>query len=526
MFWSEDPVTTFGEEAVMKWSTQSAASVLILLACGMLVACGGRDWRPPGYGDTVEDKVSGCTAPAFPTVEGEGPFVYVAECGGGGNGSKENPYSSLAEALKNASDGTTVVLAEGTYQGEVTLSHDINLVGAGPGLTFIEATLDAPVITLHMANFLRLEGFTIKGDAPYGLYLNNSAMVTINNVEITEVGDEGKGAAIMLDGGNNIQIGTPFAGLPGEGEADVLIHNITGMGVYGEETILAMGKTRIEGAPKGGLYMLNSRSIGQRYETPTISAIAGNVFANCGLFGVHIEGGKVNFSENLVEGTVAGDEYSLAHCLTVTESEEGLAEVFILDNELVDCQGAGMLLQGLTLSPVERNTIRGASNGGVWTQMECQAHLNHNVIEESSVVGIALAEGSISTLDGNTVSGITKGGMYEFTGGEDLQYAFGILVRGTRSAGHVSLANNIVTGCEFAGILLHDTNTNELTFGQGNVVAGNIEAGIALEAESEPIAGEQDLENLVSFSHAEAGLDGNGPTGSENVVLGTTYLPQ
>ena len=503
----------------------SAGACLVLLCCSGLPTCAERDWRPDMGGSTDDVPHSGCTAPVFPTLEGEGPFIYVADCGIAGDGTIYSPYSTLAEAAQAARDGDTIVLAEGSYQGEVVFSYDVSLVGAGSQVTFIEATLDEPVLALHMANFLRLAGFTVRGDAPIGIHLNHSAMVTITDVVITEVGGNGSGAGIVLDGSNNIQLGNPGGGLPAEGKGDVTIRDITGVGIYATESILAMGETRVEGAPGGGLFMLNSRSIGQRYEAPTISTISGNVFSGCGKFGIFISGGKVNLSDNLIDGTMADDDYTPAHCMSVAESDEGLAEVSISDHELTDCQGAGMVLQGIKMSTISNNMVMRPTRGGIWTQNDCQVQLIGNVVDEPLVVGIALAEGSKSSLDGNVISGVKEGGMYDFVGGEDVQYAFGILVRGPRTAGFANLSNNIVTNCRYAGILLHGTNSEELTFGQGNVVSGNLEAGIALEADSEEMAEEQGLEELVSFSHAASGLEGNGPTGTENVVSGTTYLP-
>jgi hypothetical protein len=513
-------------EAGMVWLKNLSAMTWLLLGCGFVLSgCAERTWRPDVEGGIPEDVVSGCTAPAFPAVEGEGPFIYVAECGGEGDGSIGNPFSTLAEAAKAALDGDTIVLAEGVFQGEVTIGYDVSLVGAGPGVTFIEATLDEPVLLLHMANNLRLEGFTIRGDAPSGIYLDHCAMVTIADLVITEVGGNGSGAGLVMTGSNNIQVGNPSATLPAEGAASVTIKDITGVGIHATESILAMGETRIEGAPAGGLFMLNSRSIGQRYESPTTSWISGNVLAGCGAFGIFIAGGKVNLANNLVEETVAADNYTPAHCLAVSESEEGLAEVTLSDNEFIDCEGAGMMLQGVKMSTVSNNTVMRPAQGGIWTQMDCQVQLLGNVVDEPLVVGIALAEGSKSLLDGNVISNVKRGGMYDFTGGEDIQYAFGIMVRGPRPVGFADLSNNVVTGCEYAGILLHGTNSEELTFGQGNVTAGNIEAGIALDAGCEAMAEEQALEEKVAFAHEDSGLAGNGPTGSENVVQSTTYLP-
>ena len=114
--------------------------------------------------------------------------------------------------------------------------------------------------------------------------------------------------------------------------------------------------------------------------------------------------------------------------------------------------------------------------------------------------------------------------MFDFQIPGIIPWAFGIAVVGARPDGAVLLEGNQVSEAAFAGVLVSQSTHEHVAFGEGNVVAGNLEAGIALQDGAQTLAAAHDLETLVSFSSPEQGLEGNGPTGNENVVIGTSYL--
>ena len=62
-------------------------------------------------------------------------FVDVANCPNSGDGSAEDPYCSIADAVIASSPSDTIWVSAGTYEltSSITIPHPLTLKGAGSG---------------------------------------------------------------------------------------------------------------------------------------------------------------------------------------------------------------------------------------------------------------------------------------------------------------------------------------------------------------------------------------------------------
>lgn len=93
-------------------------------------------------------------------------------------------YSTIAAAVTAASAGDTVTVAAGTYtEHGITITTPVTLQGAGAGSTTIDATGHTAGLTISgiTTGNTSISGFTIENAGLQGIFVVNSAHVTIQN---------------------------------------------------------------------------------------------------------------------------------------------------------------------------------------------------------------------------------------------------------------------------------------------------------------------------------------------------------
>jgi hypothetical protein len=496
------------------------------LSCGG----GGGEWdvRSP------EEDVAGCGAVSFPEVDVEGTVYFVAPCGTvGASGTREDPFATLAEAvtaLDKAGEPGTLLLAPGGHAvHNLFYSRPISLYGSGStgaDRTVLVTTGKEHALELMFAHNAVLQGFAIEGDAACGIFLNNCSGVQVRNVRIDGVGRQGVGAGLKLDGSTDLVLGGPSSDGQLPSPDGLIIENVDGYGIQAEEALFTLEGSVIQGAQKGGVHAVESASIGQRYEAKRNTVIRGNRFVDNVGFGISLDGGTVVLEGNEVVGTVAPDDYTLAPCLVVGPGGKRASIILATDNLLEGCQGEGLRLTGSAWeSQFQGNTVRNTAGAGIWMEEEARALLTDNTIESVHVAGLFLAQKTNVRFYDNTINGVSVGHLWGFPGGSSHPHAFGIAVHRERSGGDLEVTGNTVTGCELAGVVLHGPLPEHNKKFEGNVVVGNVDAGVALEAEAVGEELNEGFADWFAFSSPELGVDGNGPTGSENLVVDTAYLP-
>jgi hypothetical protein len=99
----------------------------------------------------------------FLSVSSSEKKLYVnSDASGKMDGSADHPFQKINDALGEASDGTTIYLANGTYEENIEIKDEVTIVGEDREDTIIEADDDdETVVTMH--NKTKINNLTVKG---------------------------------------------------------------------------------------------------------------------------------------------------------------------------------------------------------------------------------------------------------------------------------------------------------------------------------------------------------------------------
>ena len=97
-------------------------------------------------------------------------------------------YKTIQEAVINASREDTVIVSEGIYKENVSITRPISIISRrGPDSTTVRAAVPSePVFKVSNANNVAITGFTATGSLLSGIYLYNSNNVTIRDNKIVK----------------------------------------------------------------------------------------------------------------------------------------------------------------------------------------------------------------------------------------------------------------------------------------------------------------------------------------------------
>jgi hypothetical protein len=132
-----------------------------------------------------------------------GPVWHVATTGSDstGDGSEENPFATIQTAIDSSSDGDTVLVAAGIYEGGIIISNKaISLIGESREGTKINQPISSPQISIVdcQAGTTRVENFIIEHGSSNnggGIYSSGST-VEIDSVDFSYNSSSNNGAAI------------------------------------------------------------------------------------------------------------------------------------------------------------------------------------------------------------------------------------------------------------------------------------------------------------------------------------------
>lgn len=161
------------------------------------------------------------TLPGNDFLIGAIPTLYVDDdAPSGGDGSQENPYNSITEAVgKAATPGDIIYVAPGTYSPSLTgevlpigalgiglskIPEGVSLFGAGAQVTTIDAENSTPggnnvnAVVIGSSN-VRVAGFTVRNSSAVGIYVNNGDRASVDHNFLTGNARFGIGSS-MADG--------------------------------------------------------------------------------------------------------------------------------------------------------------------------------------------------------------------------------------------------------------------------------------------------------------------------------------
>lgn len=171
--------------------------------------------------------------------------LYVnASAAAGGNGSPSAPYNTIGAALAQATPGTRIRIAAGTYGAigtftnlQASATQPIALVGEGAVIVDTNRTAQA----LHLVDprYVVIQGITVQNTAPHGINIDDGGSyntpaeyVVLRNVTFSNIGTGGNNDCLKMSGVNNFYIETSSFSGCNQGEAIDMVgcHNgvITG----------------------------------------------------------------------------------------------------------------------------------------------------------------------------------------------------------------------------------------------------------------------------------------------------------
>jgi parallel beta-helix repeat protein len=205
------------------------------------------------------------------------------------------PMQTIQTAVNSIITGGTVMVASGTYNEHLTISKNLNLIGAGQGQTFIDGTHNGIVINIPGSFTVNITGVTIRNgnSTSDGGGIYNRGTLTITSSTLSGNTANGFGGAIY----NNM------------GTVNLISSILTGNSVaatYGGGAIYNMGTVTITNSTLSG----NTASVGGAISNPSagkiINIINSTLSGNTATIGGAIYNlGTLTISESILSGNTA-----------------------------------------------------------------------------------------------------------------------------------------------------------------------------------------------------------------------------
>jgi len=288
----------------------------------------------------------------------------------GGNGSGN--YSSIQDAIDNASDGDTVYVYNGTYYENIVINSSINLVGEDKYSTVIDGGRNDDVVDI-VTDSVCVSGFTIQNGALFwyataGVRIKDSAFNIIENNIIQD-----NDAGVWTWDGNNTTVSNNIikknlkSALWIDGKNNVIDNNsITDNGwdgiVFLDCSNSLISNNSISSSASNGIYLGRSHH----------NRICDNVITKCkaGIFLPGVSSYNV-VSRNIITDTTTYDGITLGGSYNV-----------VSENTLINNAESGIRVSNSSFNMITKNIVKDSKYFGIWVKINS----SDNVISQNTFI--------------------------------------------------------------------------------------------------------------------------------------------
>lgn len=360
-----------------------------------------------------------CSDVSFPAPPSDaGDLLFVARpCSeADADGSRERPYSRIGDALANAREGATILVAAGTEYAEgLTIEKSVRILASPPDTIAEEATvaLDPPGAGIVLAAGARdvvVRGLIIRRPKAVGIWVPQGADAVIEAVLVKDTerdGDGEHGYGILASDGGSIEIkrttvsGAPEVGIYIAGGSalieDTDVSGVSGSGGIRLEAAKGTATIRdsiVEGCAQVGILVSNSTTIVDRTNVFNTSLSAGGLGDGIVVRRRRNENGAY-FAEAAAQISNAIVTQNARLGVLFSEGATGsLTDSIVTSNGTVSARAAGVWVQSGAGEKeavlISNNVIRLNRFSGVGVTSGARAHIENNQQISETTAGTLL----------------------------------------------------------------------------------------------------------------------------------------
>jgi len=373
---------------------------------------------------------------SFNTMRYPGKTLYVG-------GSGPNNYTSIQDAIDNASDGYKVFVYDDSspYYENVVVNKSISLVGEDKDTTVIDGIESGDVVYIS-ADWVNINGFTIQNsrwDAAGIKIFSNHTIITGNTI----TSNNGNGISLRNSSGNNIIIGNNIS------------KNDYGILLYGSNGNILTGNN-----------ITNNSWDGIHLEDSSSNNITGNNISNNGFNGI-----MLGYSNNIITDNNISSNHEFGILLI------GFGNIVTGNN--ISNNGVGIhFYYSSNNNTITGNNINSNNWYGIHLDMDSYDNtITGNNINSNNWYGMYLCKSNGNIIKGNNITSSHYNGiwLYKSNGNNNItgnnissNHYYGISL--SMSSGNNIMENNISNNN--CGISLGGSNNNIV----GNDISNNNDA--------------------------------------------------
>lgn len=460
---------------------------------GGFSGAGGSGGSQNGGGD--------CASGKYPTIDDApaGAKVWYVSpiCtpkGADGDGSRDNPFTTLLEGIKASEPGDYVVVMKGSvFTENVVIDKPLTLVGADPETPAEQASIivqaPEPNAIIVQSKDVTLRGIIVQSPKGAGIWVQGGS-ATIEGSKVDKATKSGNGP---LELGN---------GILATNDASIIVQRT--IIVQSDHTGVLMQDSRGTIARSTIADNIGAAGIWVQRSSGFVT-LSGNQIAKNRGTGISVLSSRAIIVQNTIHGTADGGVAGArADGIVVAEHfdggiSEGFAEASLQGNDISGNARLGVLFSGDARGIIVQNSVKGngaadtAKRGaGIWVQSGAGAlspiTIEQNVAAGNGFANIVVGSNARAIIVQNpSIGGAIPKSWTE--NGVTANVGEGIVVFG---GGHASIKNNVLAANARSAILLEGAASG--TAVQGNTISGS---EYAIIVQNVPVLPLLDMNNLL-----------------------------